>query len=465
MICKICGCEMTNNGGWLACPTCGAVEFGVEEEPKKSESSISDITKELETIENDFDEFLKSFTSSDYKPKEEEETEIPTASVVEEQVKEIKPESTPVIEEETKDIEPEPSPVIEEKPKDIEPEPAPVVEKVQEDIVSAFEENAQDTEDDIISAFEEKAEATESDITSVFDENDDIEDAESIFLTKDFNASPVKSYTFTDGFTPKNAEEDDSYGDEYEVVAEEPAIPDKKRRKEKNVKKKGKEKEDKKKNPLKDTVEFLIPIVAAVIIAFFLKTFIIANAVVPTGSMMETINIQDRIIASRLAYKTETPSRYDIILFYYPDNEEDIFVKRVLGLPGETVTVIDGVVYVTTKHGKTIQTDQSFVNPNETPSGDYGPYYIPEKGEEITVENGYCFAENGMTMGTTDFLDKYCVKNARGNYIIENELYFMIGDNRNNSSDSRMWKNPYVADDKIIGKVIFKYYPSFEKLG
>ncbi|MCH5317789.1 MAG: signal peptidase I [Eubacterium sp.] len=208
----------------------------------------------------------------------------------------------------------------------------------------------------------------------------------------------------------------------------------------------------------------MIPIVAAIAIAFVLKTFIIANAKVPTGSMIATINVDDRIIASRLAYRTDTPSRYDIILFYYPDDENDVFVKRVLGLPGETLEVVDGVVYITTKDGKTIQTEQSFVNPAEVPTGDFGPYYIPEKGEKISVDGNYCFAENGVMMGQRSFIDKYCTLTPQGDYVISENLYFMMGDNRNNSHDSRGWTNQFVSEDKIIGKVLFKYYPQFEKI-
>ncbi|MGN1124324.1 MAG: signal peptidase I, partial [Eubacterium sp.] len=119
--------------------------------------------------------------------------------------------------------------------------------------------------------------------------------------------------------------------------------------------KKSKSKEDLKNNnadkqeksKTRETVEFFIPIVAAVIIAILLKTFIFANAIVPTGSMLNTIQKKDRIIASRLAYINNDPERYDIIIFRFPDDETQCFVKRIIGLPGETVQVINGVVYVT----------------------------------------------------------------------------------------------------------------------
>lgn len=232
---------------------------------------------------------------------------------------------------------------------------------------------------------------------------------------------------------------------------------------ESNGKGKKSKKAKKKKSKFAETVDFLLPIVIAVIIALLLKYFVFANAVVPTGSMKNTINEHDRIIASRIAYINETPQRYDIILFYYPDDESQIFVKRVIGLPGETVTVVDGSAFITNKDGNTYETDQSFVT-NGEPIGDYGPYYIPEKGEVITTDGIYCYAENGMKVGYTQFIDKYCKVSDSGEYTVAENLYFCMGDNRNESHDSRFWENTYVAENKILGEAKFKYYPEFKVL-
>ena len=181
------------------------------------------------------------------------------------------------------------------------------------------------------------------------------------------------------------------------------------------------QKNKKPKSKLQETIEFCIPIVIAVVLALILRTFVFANAVVPTGSMLNTIQEGDRIIASRLAYKNDDPQRYDIILFKYPDDESQIYVKRVIGLPGETVQIVGGVVYVTKTDGKTIQLADSFVTAC-VPYGDFGPYVVPK------------------------------------------DSYFMLGDNRHDSKDSRYWTNTYVKRDKIIGKVKFRYYPSIGKI-
>ena len=133
--------------------------------------------------------------------------------------------------------------------------------------------------------------------------------------------------------------------------------------------------------------------------------------------MISTINEGDRIIASRLAYINDDPERYDVVIFKFPDNEKQNFVKRIIGLPGETVEIISGKVYITPPNGDPFILDDSFVT-NCEPIGDFGPFVVPEGS------------------------------------------YFMMGDNRNSSHDSRFWKNKFVSKDKIIGKVKFRYYPS-----
>lgn len=188
---------------------------------------------------------------------------------------------------------------------------------------------------------------------------------------------------------------------------------------------------EKSSNKKKDIISFFTPIVIAVVIASLLKFLVFANAVVPTGSMLNTIQMKDRVIASRLAYINDDPERYDVIIFEYPDwkidpnfpkDKKTYFVKRIVGLPGETVQVVEGIVYVTKTTGETIQLDDSFVT-NDLPAvGDYGPYEVPA------------------------------------------DSYFVMGDNRNHSDDSRFWTNKYVQKDKILGKVLFKYYPGFSKI-
>lgn len=98
----------------------------------------------------------------------------------------------------------------------------------------------------------------------------------------------------------------------------------------------------------KEIISWIQIIVAAVIIALVLNNFIIANSRVPTGSMENTIMSKSRVIGSRLAYLTSDPERGDVVIFHFPDDPTGkiYYVKRVIGLPGETVNVVDGKVYI-----------------------------------------------------------------------------------------------------------------------
>ena len=162
----------------------------------------------------------------------------------------------------------------------------------------------------------------------------------------------------------------------------------------------------------KEIISWLQIIVAAVVIALVLNNFVIANSRVPTGSMENTIMSRSRVIGSRLAYSKDDPQRGDIVIFHYPDDESIYYVKRVIGLPGETVMIEDGKVYI---NGSDTPLDEPYLA--EPMEGSYGPYTVPEG------------------------------------------CYFMLGDNRNNSRDARFWENKYVKKDKIIAKVLFCYYP------
>lgn len=202
--------------------------------------------------------------------------------------------------------------------------------------------------------------------------------------------------------------------------------PKKEKNKNKNKKSKknntAKNNEEKqKKSKLREAISFMTPIVVALIIAIFLKTCIFANIVIPTGSMLNTIQEGDRIIASRLAYINDEPQRYDIIIFKYPDDETQLFAKRIIALPGETIEVKNGIVYITDKNGNKSTARTDFIT-NCIPTGNFGPYTVP-----------------------------------LGNY-------FVMGDNRNDSWDSRYWDNKTVKKGKIIGKVKFRYFPNPGKI-
>ena len=171
---------------------------------------------------------------------------------------------------------------------------------------------------------------------------------------------------------------------------------------------------------IKRFIDFALPVVIGFAIAGVLKSFVFINVVVPTESMVSTIEIGDRLIGSRLAYLSEGPERGDVVTFDYPDNPDILFVKRVVGLPGETITIFGGKVYI---NDSVFPLDEPYVNSAEIPEGDFGPYVVPD------------------------------------------DCYFVLGDNRNHSVDSRYWETTnFVAKDCISSKVLFRYYPSFENV-
>ncbi len=163
---------------------------------------------------------------------------------------------------------------------------------------------------------------------------------------------------------------------------------------------------------IKEILYWVIIGAAGMLLGYCINTFLIVNATVPSGSMENTIMTGDHIYGNRFAYTKSDPQRYDIVIFYFPDDEKQIFIKRVIGLPGETVNIIDGKVYI---NDSDTPLRDDFIR--EPMLGSFGPFQVPE---------GH---------------------------------YFMLGDNRNTSMDSRFWKNPYVAKDKILGKGIFCYWP------
>lgn len=211
--------------------------------------------------------------------------------------------------------------------------------------------------------------------------------------------------------------------------------------------KKSKESSENKKSVGSEVFSWVKTIVLAVILAYLITHFIIVNAVVPSASMETTVMTGDRLVANRLSYISSDPERYDIVVFKYPDDESVLYIKRIIGMPGETISIKDGNVYVVEEDGKEQALESSFINGNmDTSDALRYPceYKIPKKGDSISdypgVENVEVYDEDGDGK-----FDENC--------------YFMMGDNRNNSSDSRFWSNIYLSESKIEGKAVFRYWP------
>lgn len=166
---------------------------------------------------------------------------------------------------------------------------------------------------------------------------------------------------------------------------------------------------------LKEVISYSKIIILAAAAAWLINHTLILNAQIPTGSMENTVMTDSRIVVNRLAYWTDEPARGDIISFYYPDHDTEKFLKRIVALPGETIIGFEGDIYI-----DGVILEEPYVK--EPIEQDFGPYTIPENS------------------------------------------YFVMGDNRKHSLDSRYWVNKFVDKGAIIGKAEFEYFPEMKWL-
>jgi signal peptidase I len=159
-----------------------------------------------------------------------------------------------------------------------------------------------------------------------------------------------------------------------------------------------------------ELVAWVKTLVSAAVYAVLIVTFGFQVARVEGQSMAPTLEDQDRLIVNKLVYRIGDPRRGDIVMLYYPLNPDKSFVKRVIAEEGDTVRIVDGRVYV-----NDIPLKDDYVSNEYRSHDDWGPQVIPE---------GY---------------------------------YFVMGDHRNNSSDSRHWG--MVPKRYIIGKVQLRWWP------
>lgn len=166
---------------------------------------------------------------------------------------------------------------------------------------------------------------------------------------------------------------------------------------------------------LKEILSYVKVVGLSVIITYLVCSKIVTQAQVPTGSMESTIMTGSRVIVNRTAYWLKAPERGDIVAFRLPDDERQLFLKRIIALPGETIEGINGKVYI-----DGAELEESYLQAEMY--GSFGPYTVPE------------------------------------------DSYFMMGDNRNNSLDSRVWNKKFVVRSAIIGEVKIELYPEIKIL-
>ncbi|MBQ8814455.1 MAG: signal peptidase I [Lachnospiraceae bacterium] len=153
------------------------------------------------------------------------------------------------------------------------------------------------------------------------------------------------------------------------------------------------------------------------VLAFLLLNYVAQRTLVDGTSMNPTLQDRDSVLVEKLSYRFGDPERYDIVVFRYLHQEDTYYIKRVIGLPGETVQIIDGYVYI---NGQRLESDVY--------------------GNDIMLSPGR--ASEPILLGEYE--------------------YFMLGDNRNGSSDSRSDSVGNVAKSQIVGKAFVRIWPLSE---
>lgn len=165
-------------------------------------------------------------------------------------------------------------------------------------------------------------------------------------------------------------------------------------------------------------IEGLKTVALSAVLAFGIRTFVAEARYIPSGSMLPTLQINDRLIIDKVSYHFTQPERGDIVVFQPTEelrqqNFKDAFIKRIIGLPGDTVEVKDDTVFV---NGEALS--ENYLQ--DYPDYEWGPQTVPE------------------------------------------DQYLVLGDNRNNSYDSHYWG--FVPRENIIGRAVVRFWP-LKRLG
>lgn len=161
--------------------------------------------------------------------------------------------------------------------------------------------------------------------------------------------------------------------------------------------------------------DWILPLAIAVLLALTIRTFVAEARYINSESMLPTLEVNDRVFVDKIFYKKEGLKRQDVVIFAPPPEAltRDDYIKRVVGLPGDEVWIHDGYLYVNGELSEEIYI-------KEEAKEEFGPITVPEM------------------------------------------QIFVLGDNRNNSSDSRSWG--FVPMENIKGKAILRFYP-FARVG
>ena len=164
---------------------------------------------------------------------------------------------------------------------------------------------------------------------------------------------------------------------------------------------------------IKELSGWLLYIVLIIALTWIVVTFVGQRTEVSGSSMETTLSDKDQLIVDKMTYRFRDPKRYDIVVFPYQYQDNTYYIKRIIGLPGETVQILSGMVYI-----DGMRLDEHY-------------------GNEIMENPG--IAEEPLTLGEDE--------------------YFVLGDNRNNSSDSRASDVGLIHRKDLIGRAWIRVWP------
>lgn len=165
---------------------------------------------------------------------------------------------------------------------------------------------------------------------------------------------------------------------------------------------------------LKSILNFSIYILVVLVLTLLVVRYVGQRTVVMGHSMEPTLSDQDNLLVDKLSYRLHDPKRFDVVVFPYQYADKTYFIKRIIGLPGETVRIDDtGSIYINDE------------------------LLMEAYGKEVIEDPG--LARDGITLGVDE--------------------YFVLGDNRNDSSDSRFVSVGNIKGSQIIGKAFLRIYP------
>lgn len=179
---------------------------------------------------------------------------------------------------------------------------------------------------------------------------------------------------------------------------------------------------------MKRLLEYAVILCVALVLALAVQAWLFKPYRIPSESMLDTLRPGDRVIVNRVVYHLHEPERGDVIVFRYPRDPGQVFIKRVVGVPGDVLEIRDGRLYV---NGR--QAAEPYVH---VTGGEPDPTVAEGVVDGSTLRDPWSLAES---------------------YRVPDDMYFVMGDNRTDSDDSRVWGT--VSRGAIVGEGFVTYWP------